>query len=80
MLIGQLPCDLNSDLTNIDRRLDKFGGWENRGGVYLKLPVAQLRHAPSCDSVYWKIESDLDIEKTGCKQIPIRGRLEVKPC
>ncbi|KAH3894942.1 hypothetical protein DPMN_020666 [Dreissena polymorpha] len=43
MLIGQLPCDLNADLTNIDRRFDKFGGWENRGGVYLKLPVAQSR-------------------------------------
>ncbi|KAH3696355.1 hypothetical protein DPMN_083819 [Dreissena polymorpha] len=35
MLIGQLPCDLNADLTNIDRRLDKFEGLENRGGVYL---------------------------------------------
>ncbi|KAH3693069.1 hypothetical protein DPMN_193406 [Dreissena polymorpha] len=43
MLIGQLPCDLNADLNDIDRRFDKFGGWANRGGVYLKLPVAQSR-------------------------------------
>jgi hypothetical protein len=63
MLIGQLPCDLNADLTNIDRRLDKFGGWENRGGVYLKLHVAQLRHAPGSDSVYWKLNQTLTSRK-----------------